>query len=87
MAASELPYHSPKPLRYSIATLRLSEKGTTRAVNPATGRPWETVALTTLSANRDIFPTLLMEARDPALQGKLLIYTGRASGEHSVPLE
>ena len=49
-----------------------------RAVNPATGRPWETVTLTTLSAHRDIFPKLLLEARDLALQGqegKLLIYT------------
>lgn len=47
-------------------------------MNPATGRPWETVTLTTLSANRAIFPKLLLEARDLALQGqegKLLIYT------------
>jgi len=39
---------------------------------------WETVTLTILSANQDIFSKLLLEARDLALQGqedKLLIYT------------
>lgn len=47
-------------------------------MNPSTGKPWETVTFTTLSANRDLFPKLLLEARDLALQGqegKLLIYT------------
>jgi mitochondrial chaperone BCS1 len=49
-----------------------------RAVNPATGRPWETVTLTTLSRYRSLFPRLLLEARDLALtaqEGRLLIYT------------
>lgn len=47
-------------------------------MNPATGRPWETVTLTTLSHYRSIFPKLLLEARDLALtaqEGRLLIYT------------
>lgn len=49
-----------------------------RAVNMSTGRPWETVTLTTLSSNRHLFSSLLLEARDLALagqEGRLLIYT------------
>lgn len=40
--------------------------------------PWETVTLTTLSRDRTLFPALLAEARDVALQkiqGKLIVYT------------
>ena len=42
------------------------------------GIPWETVTLTTLSRDRDVFPTLLAEARDMAMrgnEGKLVIHT------------
>ena len=42
------------------------------------GIPWETVTLTTLSRDRDIFPKLLAEARDMAMrgnEGKLVIHT------------
>lgn len=45
-----------------------------------TGKPWETVTFTTLSRDRDIFPQLLAEARDLAMQdqeGKLVIQTPR----------
>ena len=42
------------------------------------GTPWETVTLTTLSRDRNIFPMLLSEARDLAMrghEGKLVIHT------------
>ena len=42
------------------------------------GLPWETVTLTTLSRDRALFPYLLSEARDLAMQGhegKLVIHT------------
>ena len=42
------------------------------------GTPWETVTLTTLSRDRKLFPGLLNEARDLAMQGqegKLVIHT------------
>ena len=40
--------------------------------------PWETVTLTTLSRDRDLFPKLLADARDLALtglEGRLQIHT------------
>jgi chaperone BCS1 len=40
--------------------------------------PWETLNLTTLSMDRDLFPMLIQEARDEALReldGKMLIYS------------
>lgn len=42
------------------------------------GTPWETVTLTTLSRDRNLFPELLTEARDAAMagqEGKLVIHT------------
>ena len=42
------------------------------------GTPWETVTLTTLSRDRNLFPLLLSEARDLAMigqEGKLVIHT------------
>jgi ATP-dependent Zn protease len=42
------------------------------------GTPWETVTLTTLSRDRGVFPQLLAEARDLAMQGqegKLVVRT------------
>jgi chaperone BCS1 len=42
------------------------------------GTPWETVTLTTLSRDRNLFNQLLQEARDLAMvnqQGKLVIHT------------
>jgi chaperone BCS1 len=40
--------------------------------------PWETLSLTTMSMDRDLFPMLIQEARDEALReldGKMLIYS------------
>ncbi|KIM31796.1 hypothetical protein M408DRAFT_327221 [Serendipita vermifera MAFF 305830] len=64
--------------KYNGVWLQVKRDRNDRAVNPATGRPWETVTLTTLSQYRNIFPKLLLEARDLALtaqEGRLLIYT------------
>lgn len=50
----------------------------TRSVNLSTGEPWETISLTTLSQDRDVFSTMLEEARNLALRqkhGKLIINT------------
>ena len=50
----------------------------TRSMQMMTGTPWETVTLTTLSRDRDLFTQLLQEARDLAMkhqQGKLVIHT------------
>jgi chaperone BCS1 len=42
------------------------------------GTPWETLTLTTLSSSRDLFPSLLSEARslaESATEGKTVVYT------------
>ncbi|CCA73261.1 related to BCS1-Mitochondrial protein of the AAA family of ATPases [Serendipita indica DSM 11827] len=64
--------------KYNGAWMQIKRDRNDRAVNPATGRPWETVTITTLSQYRYLFPKLLLEARDLALteqEGRLLIYT------------
>ncbi|KAF8831173.1 hypothetical protein HHX47_DHR1000243 [Lentinula edodes] len=50
----------------------------TQSMQMMSGNPWETVTLTTLSRDRDIFLRLLAEARDLAMrdqEGKLVIQT------------
>jgi len=50
----------------------------TRAMQMASGTPWETVTLSTLSRDRALFAPLLAEARDAALrgqEGRLVVYT------------
>lgn len=50
----------------------------TRSVQAVTGKPWETLTLTTLSRDRNLFNDLLTEARDMAMQsqqGKLVVHT------------
>lgn len=50
----------------------------TRSQQLMSGIPWETVTLTTLSRDRQIFSELLAEARDMAMrgqEGKLVIHT------------
>lgn len=47
-------------------------------MNLMSGLPWETVTLTTLSKDRNLFPELLSEARNLAMsgqEGKLVIHT------------
>ncbi|KAG8807017.1 hypothetical protein FRC19_006919 [Serendipita sp. 401] len=64
--------------KYNGAWMQVKRDRNDRAVNPSTGRPWETVTITTLSQYRHLFPKLLLESRDLALteqEGRLLIYT------------
>ncbi|KAG7447969.1 mitochondrial chaperone BCS1 [Guyanagaster necrorhizus] len=64
--------------KYRGAWIKMTRQRETRAVNLRSGDPWETVSLTTLSRDRNIFPVLLSEARDIAArqqEGKLVIYT------------
>ena len=50
----------------------------TRMVDIKKGSPWESVTLTTLSRDRDVFSELLNEARQMAIdsqEGKTVVYT------------
>lgn len=50
----------------------------TRSVNLNNGNPWETIILTTLSKDRDLFPQMVQEARnyvESGTRGKLKVYT------------
>jgi ATP-dependent Zn protease len=50
----------------------------TRSMQLMSGVPWETITLTTLSRDRNLFQDLLSEARDLAMrgqEGKLVIHT------------
>ncbi|KAL4077128.1 BCS1 N terminal-domain-containing protein [Scleroderma yunnanense] len=65
-------------LRYQGAWMQMKRERETRSMQLMSGNPWETITLTTLSRDRDLFPRLLAEARDLAMksqQGKLVIRT------------
>ncbi|OBZ75907.1 Mitochondrial chaperone BCS1 [Grifola frondosa] len=65
-------------LRYGKAWMQVKRERETRAQQLMSGIPWETVTITTLSRDRDMFPQLLSEARDMAMrgqEGKLVIHT------------
>ncbi|KAJ3796397.1 mitochondrial chaperone BCS1 [Lentinula aff. detonsa] len=65
-------------LKYRGAWMQVVRERDTRSMQMMSGNPWETVTLTTLSRDRDIFPQLLAEARDLAMrgqEGKLVIQT------------
>lgn len=56
----------------------MRERDTRSTASTSQMIPWETVTLTTLSRDRDVFPQLLAEARDLAMrdqEGKLVIQT------------
>ncbi|TFK30139.1 mitochondrial chaperone BCS1 [Coprinopsis marcescibilis] len=64
--------------RYRGAWMQVKRERETRAMQMMSGTPWETVTLTTLSRDRNLFTNLLLEARDLAMksqQGKLVIHT------------
>ncbi|KAF8643766.1 hypothetical protein AX16_008785 [Volvariella volvacea WC 439] len=64
--------------KYRGAWMQVKRERETRSMQLMSGTPWETVTLTTLSRDRDLFPSLLSEARDLAMrghEGKLVIYT------------
>ncbi|TFY78418.1 hypothetical protein EWM64_g5594 [Hericium alpestre] len=65
-------------LKYRGAWLQVKRERETRAMNMMSGTPWETVTLTTLSRDRNVFSQLLSEARDLAMkgqEGKLVVHT------------
>ncbi|KAG6867023.1 hypothetical protein C0991_003940 [Blastosporella zonata] len=64
--------------KYQGAWMQVKRERETRSMQLMSGVPWETVTLTTLSRDRDLFPRLLSEARDLAMkgqEGKLVIHT------------
>ncbi|KAJ8519468.1 hypothetical protein ONZ45_g3590 [Pleurotus djamor] len=63
---------------YNGAWMQVKRERETRSQQLMSGMPWETITLTTLSKDRDLFPRLLAEARDLAMrghEGKLVIHT------------
>ncbi|RDB21472.1 Mitochondrial chaperone BCS1 [Hypsizygus marmoreus] len=64
--------------KYRGAWMQVKRERETRSMQLMSGVPWETVTLTTLSRDRELFPQLLSEARDLAMrghEGKLVIHT------------
>ena len=64
--------------RYRGAWMQVKRERETRSVQMMSGQPWETVTLTTLSKDRNLFPSLLSEARELAMkghEGKLVVMT------------
>jgi mitochondrial chaperone BCS1 len=65
-------------LNVVIVVEKVKRERETRAMQMASGTPWETVTLTTLSRDRALFAPLLAEARDSALrgqEGRLVVHT------------
>ncbi|KAI5287847.1 hypothetical protein KEM55_009251, partial [Ascosphaera atra] len=64
-------------LRYKNAFIFVDRQREAKSRDLATGKPWETVTLTTLYAHRHIFQDLFQEAHDyaeKAQEGKTVIY-------------
>lgn len=58
--------------------MQVKRERETRSMQIMSGQPWETVTLTTLSRDRNLFPSLLSEARELAMkghEGKLVVMT------------
>ena len=58
--------------------MQVKRERETRSMQVMSGLPWETVTLTTLSKDRNLFPSLLGEARELAMkgqEGKLVVMT------------
>ena len=69
-------------LRYRNAFLAVNRVRETKSLDRASGRPWETVTLTTLYSQRHIFEDLFTEAHKLAQQsteGKTIVYTARST--------
>ncbi|ORX93261.1 hypothetical protein K493DRAFT_223675 [Basidiobolus meristosporus CBS 931.73] len=64
--------------KYKKAWIQVERQRDGKLMDLTTGSPWETVLLTTLSRDRDVFAELLAEAQKSALsrqEGKTVIYT------------
>ena len=69
-------------LRYKNAFLMVERLRETKSTNLQTGKPWETVTLTTLYSQRHVFEALFTEAHRLAQQsteGKTIVYTSRST--------
>ena len=69
-------------IRYRNAFLMVNRLRETRSMNHNTGLPWETVTLTTLYSQRNIFEDIFSEAHKLAQQfseGKTIVYQARAT--------
>ena len=69
-------------IRYRNAFLMVNRLRETRSMNLHTGTPWETVTLTTLYSQRNIFEDIFLEAHHLAQQfseGKTIVYQARAT--------
>lgn len=65
-------------INYKGAWMQVKRERETRSMQLMSGVPWETVTLTTLSRDQNLFPQLLSEARELAMrgqEGKLVIHT------------
>ena len=71
-------------LRYRNAFLMVNRVRETKSLDLASGKPWETITLTTLYSQRHIFEDLFTEAHRLAQQsseGKTIVYAARNSWE------
>ena len=69
-------------IRYRNAFLMVNRLRETRSMNHTTGIPWETITLTTLYSQRNIFEDIFSEAHRLAQQfseGKTIVYQARAT--------
>ena len=69
-------------IRYRNAFLMVNRLRETRSMNHNTGIPWETITLTTLYSQRNIFEDIFSEAHQLAQQfseGKTIVYQARAA--------
>jgi len=60
----------PSRIYLGVAYGKVKCERETRAMHVASGTPWETVTLTTLSRHRALFASLFAEARDSVLRGQ-----------------
>ncbi|KAF2086737.1 hypothetical protein K490DRAFT_74328 [Saccharata proteae CBS 121410] len=78
-----VPGHGKHILRYRDAFIMVNRERKQGAFNTATGMPFETITLTTLYSQRNVFEQIFAEAHQLALQmqeGKTTIYQAKATG-------
>ena len=69
-------------LRYGSAFFMVNRVRETKAMDLHSGRPWESLTLTTLYSNRHVFEDLFVEAHKLAqrsTEGKTIFYTARST--------
>lgn len=69
-------------LRYRNAFLMVNRERETKSLDRNSGRPWETITLTTLYSQRHIFEDLFTEAHrlvQQSTEGKTIVYTAKTA--------